>query len=30
VVVVPGTSHFIPMEKPDEAARLAIEFFNAK
>ena len=30
VVVVPDTSHFIPMEKPEEVARLALEFFSAE
>jgi pimeloyl-ACP methyl ester carboxylesterase len=30
VFVVPGTSHFMPMEKPEEVARLAIEFFSAE
>jgi lipase len=28
VVVVPGAGHLVPMEQPDEVARLALEFFN--
>ena len=30
VVNVPGTGHFLPMEKPEVVSRLAIEFFSAK
>jgi len=26
VVELEGTSHFLPMEKPDEIARLVVEF----
>ena len=27
-VVVPGTSHFLPQERPDEVARLMEEFLS--
>ncbi len=30
VVNVPGTGHFMPMEKPDEVARMAVEFLREK
>jgi pimeloyl-ACP methyl ester carboxylesterase len=29
VVVVPGGGHLLPMEQPEEIARLAVEFFRA-
>lgn len=30
VDVMPGTGHFIPMEQPEEVARMAIEFFRGE
>jgi pimeloyl-ACP methyl ester carboxylesterase len=30
VVVVPGTSHFIPMEEPELTARMALEFLDGR
>jgi pimeloyl-ACP methyl ester carboxylesterase len=30
VVVVPGASHFLPMERPEETARIALQFLAAE
>ena len=30
VAVIPGAGHFIPMEKPDEVARMAIDFLGGE
>jgi pimeloyl-ACP methyl ester carboxylesterase len=28
--VIPGATHFVPMEHPDVVARMALDFFSAK
>ena len=30
VVIVPGTTHFIPMEEPEQTAQMALEFLGGK
>ncbi|HXR25312.1 MAG TPA: alpha/beta hydrolase, partial [Candidatus Binataceae bacterium] len=30
VAVVPGGGHLVPMERPAEIARMALEFFNER